>query len=542
MQQGLSQVAQTKYVTTPDGRRITYDRWRYEQAVTQEATLKRVDTLITNAGTRVASVGRSLAQQEYGGLLRTAIPNLLNDYGAINATAAVNYYDELRTVFRETYPDRRAQYSRNAIRSQTNRYATARTQAAIALNLTDPDDFAARFAPTYNVAAKSDNVVNYAMKIRAQYGHEPSVQAMNNALTREVSMYHRDTILFNSALDPYVQKVQRVAQASACEFCRLMALGSTNGEVRVSTYAAKFHDNCHCTIQPLYQGEEAIRPDYYDDFEEQYTTATRNAKGRSAKDILAEMRKLQAKPASVPVSAPAVRAPSAKVTPGSLDPSLTNDWYFLRPEGRGGLTVTEIIAQRQLAQKVKLDESGYSLKRLKQSDTLEQAAKNTNPRFEEDSLYKRNCARVVNAYELRRRGFDVTANKKVSDNSQTDPVFQGTWINPETGATAWDERFLMSNRIRAEKRAEQTALTILSKYPEGARGAVSFSYRNSKGAGHVFNWEVQDGEVIWVDAQPNKVGDARKGIFEMATNISVTRYDDKVPNISVLQFLETGIE
>ncbi len=538
-------MAQTKYVTTPDGRRITYARWRYEQAATQEATLKRVDTLITNAGTRAVSAGRSLAQQEYGALLRTVVPNLLNDYGNINATAAVNYYDQLRDVFRETYPNRRAEYSRNAIRSQANRYATARTRSAIALNLLDPDDFRARYVPTYNVLSKTDSVVNYAMKIRSQYGHEPSVQAMNNALTREVGMYHRDTILFNSALDPYVQKVQRVAQASACEFCRLMALGSTNGEVRVSTYAAKFHDNCHCTIQPLYQGEDPIRPDYYDEFEEQYTTATRAAPNGSAKSILAEMRKLQAKPARVPAPTPsastAVRAPSAKVTPGSLNPQLTNDWYFLRPEGTGGLTVTELIAQRQLAKTVVLDQSGYSLRRMKTPDTLEQAAKRTNPRFDEDRLYKVNCARVVNAYELRRRGFDVTASKKVNDNSQTDPTFQGTWINPTSKKTAWDEAIPVSNSYQRANRARATKATILQNYPEGARGAVTFTYVRGR-SGHVFNWEIQNGKVIWVDAQPNIVGDKRDEIFESAKNIFVTRYDDKVPNISVLQFLESGIE
>lgn len=275
---------QSKFVTTADGRRITYARWKYEQSRQQEAVLRQVNDLITNEAANAVAAGASLGQQEYGAFLRDlVVPNLLDKYGTINATAAIQFYDQSRTQWEELYSSA-STGGRDARRSASSRFARARTQGAI----NAAQGYAAQFADTYDVIGKTDTVVNFAMKVRSKSGQAPSVAAMNNALTREVASYHRDTILFNSALDPYVQRVQRVAQASACEFCRLMALGSTNGKVRTSTYAVKFHSHCHCTIQPLFDGEQPVRPDYYDKFEKQYAEASKS--GGSAKSILAKWR------------------------------------------------------------------------------------------------------------------------------------------------------------------------------------------------------------------------------------------------------------
>lgn len=286
-------MAATNYVTTPDGRQVTLDRYRYELQIQQEAAMRHVDTLIGQQASTIASVGASLGQQEYGGLLRSVLPALIDDYGKINATAAIQYYDQIRTAWLETYgTEARNQAGRSAVRAQATRAAVAQTQGALAV----AQGYAAQYADDYNVIAKSDTVVNYAMKVRATQGHAPSVEAMANALTREVAMYHRDTILFNSALDRGVYRVQRVAQAGACDFCRLMALGSTRGTVRTSTYAANFHNNCQCTITPLFKGESPVRPDYYDEFEAEYEQAS--ASGGSASDILTNWRGIIAAKAS----------------------------------------------------------------------------------------------------------------------------------------------------------------------------------------------------------------------------------------------------
>lgn len=287
----MAQTKPTEYVTTPDGRRITYARWKYEETARQEAILAQVNDLITSDASAAVSAGANFGQQEFGGLLRKVVPNLLDQYGNVNATAAMQFYNRSRDQW---YAQRTGLEYSDLARAE-KRYATAVTKSAIRLNRTGFAEYVAQYADDYRVAEKSDSVINYVMKVRAQSGHEPSVQAMNKALTREVASYHHDTILFNSALDPAVNRVQRVAQASACPFCRLMALGSTRGTVRVSTYASKFHDHCHCTIQALFEGEEPVRPPYYDDFEKQYAEVSSEQSQFGSPDAKSVLRTWRAK-------------------------------------------------------------------------------------------------------------------------------------------------------------------------------------------------------------------------------------------------------
>ena len=57
-----------------------------------------------------------------------------------------------------------------------------------------------------------------------------------------------------------------------------------------------------------------------------------------------------------------------------------------------------------------------------------------NPNLEKDELYKKNCQTCVVAYELRKRGFDVTAKPKITAHQKslaTDSSL--AWIDPETG-------------------------------------------------------------------------------------------------------------
>lgn len=277
-----------------EGKRISYARAKYLETLKQESILRHVNEIVVDTATRSVAAGATLGQQDYGGLLRSIVPQLLNQYGTVNATAAMDFYDNARLLYARAYGSQaRREVTRSSVKARANRYATAVTKSAVTLGQMSFDEFQATFATDYKLAEKSERVIGYAMKVRAESGHKPSVDAMNKAMTREVASYHHDTILFNSALDPFVERVQRVAQASACEFCRMMALGSTDGKVRVSTYAIKFHDHCHCTIQPLYAGEDPVRPPYYDDFEKQYKDATKEVGSSNYRDVVREMRRIR---------------------------------------------------------------------------------------------------------------------------------------------------------------------------------------------------------------------------------------------------------
>lgn len=551
-----------------NGNKTTADRYRYELSRQQETTLKQVNDLITREAAQVVAPAAGFSQQEYGGFLRQVVPTLLDQYGRVNATAAIQFYDQSRDYWTKVLSDA-SQGGRDARRSAATRFATARTRSSLAV----AQGYAAQFADTYDTVSKTDAVVNFAMKVRAKSGHAPSVEAMNNALTREVASYHRDTVLFNSALDPYVSRVQRVAQATACEFCRLMALGSTNGKVRVSTYAAKFHSHCHCTIQPLFDGEQPVRPDYYDKFEKEYAEASK--KGGSAKNILAEWRG-NSKAANVAIPTPEtsklIKVPATKVAPKApskpeitrqqvteatlrkdpnaeqlyldykaqqiakqqaesaairANPTIPKQWWWQKDPK--AINSEDLV----LAQAVSLDQAGFNLKKLDVPDSIENAALVTNPRFSEGYSYQNNCARVSQAYELRRRGYDVVANgKNLKDNySQSTGVFLRGWTNPATGKNALDE---------AIKVAGPNALkSTVESFPAGSRGAVWFRYPR-KQEGHILNWENVDGKLLFVDAQPGKIGADAVANFKgiKLKDIHVVRLDNMEPSAQVAHYLE----
>lgn len=518
---------QPKYVTTADGRQITYERWQYEQTVQQQATLKRVNDLLIKDATNAVSVGATFPQQEYGALLRMVVPTLLDQWGKVNATAAIQYYDELNVQWLTTYGDEaRQQASRKNVRRQAERYALARTQSALAVS----QGYAAKYADDYDVAAKTDAVMNFAMKVRAEQGHAPSVAAMNNALTREVAAYHRDTVLFNSALDSNVHSVQRVANPGACEFCRLMALGSTRGSVRRSTYAARFHANCHCTIKPLFKGEAPVHPDYYKEFEAEYEEVY---KGNSSKDTLIEWRALRERKAAA-----ATKASAALPVVGvrKMSPDAPEKWFW---QGSSSLSQDEIHRLNTLSRTIPLTEVRQELPLLTAPDTLENAAIVTNPKYaSKEPGYSTNCVRATNAYELRRRGYDVTASPKLRPNdlSQNPLFFEQGWKDAAGNDVSDTTLSVRRNRKRGTL-TDNTAQTILDNYPDGSRGWVHFDWERS-GAGHIVNWEVRNSEVVFVDAQIGDIDDKVRDYFPRAKNIRLNRLDDKTPQAYVLQYLE----
>ena len=573
-------------VTTSDGRVISYDRWRYEETIKQERIMAQVNVLAMEQASSAVSVGNTLGQQEYGGLLRVVLPNIIDQYGKVNATAAVKFYDQLELNWYQANPDASRTANRGNVRRQARRYAQARTKSAIALAQMDATAFAAKFAEDYKLAEKSERVIGWAMKIRARDGHEASVVAMNNALTREVASYHRDTILFNAALDENVSRVQRVAQANACAFCRMMALGSTDGKVRTSTYAAKFHDHCHCTIQPLFAGEEPVRPDYYDEFEKQYKQARMDSGDGSADDIVRQMRKADA--ARTPLETPKI--PSQQTVqvepPKPLNVPYTAEQVGLRtispdaPADRSGWWWTkeyETGKNRQdlirefnreaiyLQKSGPVDpESAYKVARTlelsqvrenlpvlpKGPDLVLDAVEKTNPKYNPNSsAYSSNCARVVQAYELRRRGFDVSASKYVArDGSQAHLFYGQYWKNPKTGMTMFQELEDRGTKLADGTWSKRTYTgkttyddflqRIADTYPPDSRGVIQVQWSKGK-LGHIFNFEVKkNGSVLLVDAQTGKIGSQLTDYFDRGVLWKTARLDDKNPMAGVLQYLQ----
>ena len=237
---------------------------RYALQKRNQATMEQVNRLLTNEAETVFAIADNMAQQEAGGFLRATVPGLIDKYGQVNAVAAMKYYDEQRALWLQdvnrapTFSASRNRRIRQGQNRQAERFASAKLRAEL---------YTATL-PTFDPLAKSESIIGYGMQMLTS-GITAVAPELSNALTRAVGSYNRDTLLYNSALDPNVVGVQRVAEPNACKFCQMVAFGSKGSRYkpRVTSYAVEWHNNCHCSIETLYAGDKPFRPDHYNNFE-----------------------------------------------------------------------------------------------------------------------------------------------------------------------------------------------------------------------------------------------------------------------------------
>lgn len=111
-------------------------------------------------------------------------------------------------------------------------------------------------------------------------------------------------------------------------------------------------------------------------------------------------------------------------------------------------------------------------------------------RYHSSRNYQINCQQVVQAAELRSRGYDVMAKAVRKDYSNN--VVSDGWKYP--------------NGHKPTIHFDTTLKNIQSKlagYQDGERAWVMCIWKN--GGSHIFNVGIEDGEVVWYDAQPARI-------------------------------------
>jgi hypothetical protein len=251
--------------------------------------MDQVERLLIAESNKVLSLAEQFDQQQMGGYLRTTVPGLVDKWGNVNATLATKYYDETRLLWRQKNP---TTFSPSASqRRLATKSATARSQRFAAAKL--KSELYVASLPKFDVPQMSESIIGYGMQRFQADGFGAMRDAVTNSMTRAVGAHNRDTILYNAGLDDAVYKVQRVAEPNACAFCITVAFSSpgwTVSDIRTADYAIDFHDNCKCSIETLYVGDEPHRPDYYDKFEEEYIAAAQEAGTSNAKNLFATLR------------------------------------------------------------------------------------------------------------------------------------------------------------------------------------------------------------------------------------------------------------
>lgn len=131
----------------------------------------------------------------------------------------------------------------------------------------------------------------------------------------------------------------------------------------------------------------------------------------------------------------------------------------------------------------------------------------------------RNCYSCTLTYEMRRRGYDVTAGFNGGDVGAMSKYF------PKAVSKTFEE--LNSKKI-------SKVVNFIKEQGKGARGNATFIWNNNSG-GHSVVYEVlKDGSVIFRDCQTNKVFDP-EWLLQYASSVEVTRMDNVAFNLDTIK-------
>lgn len=160
--------------------------------------------------------------------------------------------------------------------------------------------------------------------------------------------------------------------------------------------------------------------------------------------------------------------------------------------------------------------------------SIEEAAQRVNVfQLHDGERFQVNCQRCIVAYEMQRRGYDVSATPKPKSIGQ-DPVRFGREVFYDY-FTGKNPTFHGGFGNRADKRLankKQLEEALLSALSDGGRVAIFWKWPNVK-AGHTIVAERQGNKIIYADPQTGIVGDAALG-KSGRLGYSFWRMDDKI--------------
>ncbi len=137
-----------------------------------------------------------------------------------------------------------------------------------------------------------------------------------------------------------------------------------------------------------------------------------------------------------------------------------------------------------------------------------------------------NCATCSVLYDLRRRGYDVSAN---------------TTTNMAVQLNSKNISDYYKDAVPEKYSNYDDCLSKMKSYPDGARGTFSGMVRN--GGGHAIAWEKKDGKITYYDCQSSTkyTEESVKKLFAMHRKSDIykldqnavycNRLDDKQPNL-----------
>jgi hypothetical protein len=202
---------------------------KYQKAIDEAVTLAVSDTV----GLMKLVEGKSITEIE--NLIKGLLPEITETYGAVVGQLSTAYYEEARRLA-----------------NLSTDYEPVVADSKLLVKTQD----SAKFAVASLVGGSTTDEV---------------ASVLSGGVQRIINGVNRETISFNIVTDPDGTLYQRIARPDGCAFCLTIA---SVAKLVTEEYGKKYHDNCHCRTVPVFAGEKAIRPDYYDAFENEYYKAS----------------------------------------------------------------------------------------------------------------------------------------------------------------------------------------------------------------------------------------------------------------------------
>ena len=186
---------------------------------------------------------------------------------------------------------------------------------------------------------------------------------------------------------------------------------------------------------------------------------------------------------------------------------------------RGGMAAGSTIKEKKSEERKKNLEvdakTGFHKK--DREYTPEEDTKAVNPGvWNYDANTKNNCVLCTYAYDLRRRGYDVTANKTTVGYNRDELKEFYPKAKLESGYMPTEKKDEQFSYLRASigtnKELAKTTLDKIKKQGNGARGALYVTF-DSPYAGHAVAYEVIDNDVVIRDTQIGRTYANGRGIL-----------------------------
>ena len=209
--------------------------------------------------------------------------------------------------------------------------------------------------------------------------------------------------------------------------------------------------------------------------------------------------------------------------------------YLTMDLARGGQAIASSVKTKKVEKiraKSRVDKkTGFHVK--SEEMTKKQDMSMVNPSFANfDRNTKSNCMLCTTAYDMRRRGYEVSANKASTGYQMEDAL---SWYNGAKLETSvptqkkYGVKTTLKSSFGMNRGVTNKVTEDLLKQGEGARGNLMMIW-DRFGSGHSVVYEVENGKVVLRDCQTNRVYKNPNSLLGQSLAASYIRLDNHEPN------------